>query len=76
MPKTNKARLPADLIAELAELDPRSKLSRWTEEQDAVVLEFWGKKNQEQLAKWFKKKYGWGSRYSLRNRYKQLTEVD
>ena len=81
MPKVSKSKLTisADILAELEAL-PRSRHGgtsiTFTAEQDAIILKMWRGVDvaQKDFAKWWNKKYGWGSEPTLRRRYKELTE--
>jgi len=76
--KTRKITIPADIMAEINEL-PESGMSgrniKWTPEQDAILIHLMETKCRSAIYKWWRSKYGWGSRDSLSRRYDELVAM-
>ena len=61
--------------AELEKIPVSSNKNSFTKDQDAQIL--WIYKNNRSVRsfiEWFQKKYGFGSRDSIKRRYKELTK--
>ena len=73
--KTRKVTIPADIMAELDALPDAGKTGvaiEWTPEMDAILMRLMATKCKTAVYKWWRGKYGWGCRDSLRKRYEQL----
>ena len=71
--KTTTYTIPKNLMAEFDNIsNSRSPAIQWTPEMDAVLTEFWYRKDQAEIVVWFKKKYGCGSYSTLLRRVREL----
>lgn len=50
--------------------------TKFTAEQDAILLKCWMSKTQYKFVEWWHKRYGWGCKDTLRRRYAELAGDD
>ena len=75
--RNRTVKLDQSLIAELESMPDRTRSGMavdFTPEMDAYLLKFWAAKKHDDVIAWWRKHYGWGSKHSLSNRYKELTK--
>jgi len=69
-------KIPAELLDEFNNTVPNATGSGrklfWTEEHDAIILAMWPTKNRSAFIEVFAKKYGFGSKSSITERYRSL----
>ena len=66
--------LPPELIEELESLPNKYDKWRdqWDAEKDAILIKVWLAKRQEDVAAWWKARYGWGSVSTLKRHHHEL----
>jgi len=72
--KVKEYMIPADLIEELEALPNKYDKwhDLWDDEKDAILLRIWETKRQEDVARWWKARYGWGSVSTLKRHHHEL----
>lgn len=76
--KVKKVTIPADIMAELDAIPQKNqtpKQKTFTPEQDAILLYMFENKSHIATIRWWRNKYGWGSKESLGRRHKELAEA-
>ena len=73
----SKATIDPAILAEIDALSDRGmkgRVIRFSEEQDALLVHLMESKVHTEVYRWWRKKFGWGSRDSLTKRYKELND--
>lgn len=74
--KHGAVKIPVDIMKELETLPGKGRTTacKFTELQKAILLEQWPNVEQKPFARWWNRKYGWGSVPTLKRHYDKFKE--